>query len=186
MSTSKSKLRSKNVLIVAILTFGVRSIILVASSIAQASAQQHQQYHHRMMRWSEEGIPHINGSVSLANKTSNFINENVRLQFIAAAQNAQGRVANETVFDRHRDTVQGLSCIQVLRGKHRNSDGVPITMDSRNGKEVLCTLDGQPLGSFDQSSMHGHLGGGHDYEGLVGEDLGKGNSSEYGKNAILR
>jgi len=95
------------VLIAAILTFGVRSIILVASSIAQASAQQHQQYHHRVMRWSEEGIPHINGSVNLANKTSNFIKENVRLQFIVAAQNAQGRVTNETVFDGHLDTVQG-------------------------------------------------------------------------------
>ena len=35
-------------------------------------------------------------------------------------------------------------------------------------------------------SMHGQLGVGHDYEGLDGEDLGKGNSSEYGKNAILR
>ena len=185
MSTSKSKLRSKNVLIVAILTFGVRSIMLVASSIAQASAQQHQQYHHRMMSWSEEGIPHINGSVSLANKTSNFINENVRLQFIAAAQNAQGRVTNETVFDGHLDTVQGYIVYKFFVANTANQTGHLITMDSGNGK-VLCTLDGQPLGSFDQSSMHGHLGGGHDYEGLVGEDLGKGNSSEYGKNAILR
>jgi hypothetical protein len=34
--------------------------------------------------------------------------------------------------------------------------------------------------------MHGQLGSGIDYEGMVGADLGKGNGSEYYNNAILR
>ena len=187
MSTGRSKLRSKNVLIVAILAFGVRSVILVTSSIAQASAQQQQQYHQRtIMRWSDEGIPQINDSVSLANKTSNFINENVRLQFIPAVQNAQGQVTNETVFDGHLDTVQGHLVYKFFVANTAKNQTEHLTvMDPGNG-EVLCTMEGQPLGSFDQSSMHGHLGGGHDYGGWDGADLGKDYASENGNNAILR
>jgi hypothetical protein len=143
MSTSKSKLRSKSVLIVTILTFGVRSVILVASSIEQANAEQQQQYHQRMMRWSEEDIPNINGSVGLANKTSNFVNENVTLQFIGAAQNAQGRVINGTVLDGHLDTVQGYLVYKVFVANTANQTGHLTIMDPGNG-EVLCTLEGPP------------------------------------------
>ena len=80
MSTSKSKLQSKNALIVAILTIGNQEIYHVGNLIDSTSkCTTASTISPRMMSWSEEGIPHINGSGSLANKTSNFINENVRL-----------------------------------------------------------------------------------------------------------
>jgi hypothetical protein len=70
MSTGKSNLLSKKViLVVAILAVGAMSIILVASSIAQATTAQQQQHQKmRMMGWSGEAIPQINGSVSIANE----------------------------------------------------------------------------------------------------------------------
>jgi hypothetical protein len=96
-----------------------------------------------MMRWSEEDIPNINGSVGLANKTSNFVNENVTLQFIGAAQNAQGRVINGTVLDGHLDTVQGYLVYKVFVANTANQTGHLTIMDPGNG-EVLCTLEGPP------------------------------------------
>jgi hypothetical protein len=163
MST-KSKLLSKKVLIVAILVVGSISVILVASSIALATAQQHQQFHQRMMmRWSDEGIPQINGSVSVANETSNFINENVRVPFIAAAQTAQGQVTNGTVFGGHLGVVQGYLIYKFFVANTANQTGHLTVIDAGNG-DVLYSSEGQPLGSFGHSSsMYGHLGGGHGY-----------------------
>lgn len=93
----RSNLLSKKVIIVvAILAVGAVSAILVASSIAQTTTAQQQQYRQRMMMgmrgWSDEAIiPQINGSVSVANGTSNFINENVKVPFVEAAQTRKGR-----------------------------------------------------------------------------------------------
>ena len=92
-------LLSKKVIIVAIIAAGAVSAILVASSIAQATAQHLQQ----KMMWSGEGMPKINGSVNVANETSNFISENVKVSFVTAAQNAQGQVAGT-----YRDPSQPL------------------------------------------------------------------------------
>jgi maltose-binding protein MalE len=91
--TTKNFLNRKVIIVVAVLAVGALSAILVASSLAQATAQQEQQQ--RMMTmWSGQGIPQINGSVSLANEASNFINENVNASFVEAAQAAQGQVTN--------------------------------------------------------------------------------------------
>ena len=68
------------ILVVAILAFCGMSIILVASSIAQATtAQQQQHQKRRMMGRSSEAIPQINGSVSIANEKNNLINEKVNV-----------------------------------------------------------------------------------------------------------
>lgn len=168
MST-KSKLLSKKVLIVAILAVGAISVILVASSITLATAQQHQQYHQRMMMmmWSGQGMPQINGSVSVANETSNFINENVRVPFVEAAQTAQGQVTNGTAFGGHLGVVQGYLVYTFFVANTANQTGHLTVIDAGNG-DVLYSSEGQPLGSFGHSSMYGHLGGGHGYGGWDG------------------
>jgi hypothetical protein len=158
----RSNLLSKKVIIVAILAVGAVTAILVASSIAQAIAQQQQQYQKgRMMMWSGEGIPQINGSVSVANETSNFINENVKVPFVAAAQTAQGQVTNGSVLGGHLGMVQGFLVYKFFVAGIANQTGHLTVIDAGNG-QVLYTSEGQPLGSFGHSSMYGHWwGGGH-------------------------
>ena len=169
MSTRRSNLLSKKVIIVvAILAVGAVSAILVASSIAQTTtAQQQQQYRQRMMMgmmgWSGEGIiPQINGSVSVANETSNFINENVKVPFVEAAQTAQGQVTNGTVLGGHLGVVQGYLVYKFfVVANNANQAGHLTVIDAGNG-DVLYTSEGQPLGSFGHSSIFGPWsGGGH-------------------------
>jgi uncharacterized membrane protein YkoI len=157
----RSNLLSKKVIIVAILAVGAVAAILVGSSIAQAIAQQQQQHQKSMMmRWSGEGIPQINGSVSVANETSNFINENVKVPFVAAAQTAQGQVTNGSVFGGHLGVVQGYLVYKFFVANIANQTGHLTVIDAGNG-QVLYTSEGQPLGFFGHSSMYGHWGGGH-------------------------
>jgi uncharacterized membrane protein YkoI len=158
----RSNLLSKKVIIVAILAVGAVTAILVASSIAQAIAQQQQQHQKSMMmRWgSGEGIPQINGSVSVANETSNFINENVKVPFVAAAQTAQGQVTNGSALGGHLGVVQGYLVYKFFVANIANQTGHLTVIDAGNG-QVLYTSEGQPLGSFGHSSMYGHWGGGH-------------------------
>jgi hypothetical protein len=159
----RSNLLSKKVIIVvAILAVGAVSVILVASSIAAqaTTAQQQQQQHYQqkrmmMMMWSGEGIPQINGSVSVANETSNFINETVKVPFVAAAQTAQGQVTNGSVFGGHLGVVQGYLVYKFFVANIANQTGHLTVIDAGNG-EVLYTSEGQPLGSFGHSSMYGH------------------------------
>jgi hypothetical protein len=164
-TTRRSNLLSKKVIIVvAILAVGAVSIILVASSIAQTTTAQQQQQK-RMMMWSGEGIPQINGSVSVANETSNFINENVKVPFVAAAQTAQGQVTNGSALGGHLGVVQGYLVYKFFVANIANQIGHLTVIDAGNG-EVLYTSEGQPLGSFGHLSMYGHWGGGgHGYGG---------------------
>jgi uncharacterized membrane protein YkoI len=156
------------VIVVAILAVGAVAAILVASSIAQAIAQQQQQHQKgMMMMWSDQGIPQINGSVSVANETSNFINENVKVPFVEAAQTAQGQVTNGTVFGGHLGVVQGYLVYKFFVANMANQTGHLTIIDAGNG-QVLYTSEGQPLGSFGHSSMYGHWGGGHGYGGWHG------------------
>jgi uncharacterized membrane protein YkoI len=164
----RSNLLSKKVIIVAILAVGAVSAILVASSIAAqaTTAQQQQQQQQKsmmMMMWSGEGIPQINGSVSVANETSNFINETVKVPFVAAAQTAQGQVTNGSVFGGHLGVVQGYLVYKFFVANIANQTGHLTVIDAGNG-EVLYTSEGQPLGSFGHSSMYGHWGS-HGYGG---------------------
>lgn len=165
MST-KSKLLSKKLIIVAVMAVGAVSAILVASSIALATAQQHQQHHQRMMMTtgSDEGIPQINGSVSVANEVTNFINENVKVPFVAAAQAAQGQVNNGTVFGGHLGVMQRSLVYTFFVANTANQTGHLTVVDPGNG-QVLYTSEGQPLDSFGHSSMYGHFGGGHGHGG---------------------
>ena len=53
------------------------------------------------MREPDEGTSQINGSMSVAKDTSNFINKRAKVSFVAAAQTAQGEVTNGTVIGGH-------------------------------------------------------------------------------------
>jgi uncharacterized membrane protein YkoI len=161
----RSNLLSKKVIVVvAILAVGAVATILVASSITQAVAQQQQQhYHHqkgmmRMMMWSGEGIPQINGSVSVANETSNFINENVKVPFVAAAQTAQGQVTNGSMLGGHLGVVQGYLVYKFFVADTGNQTGHLVVVDAGNGN-VLYTSEGQSFGSFGHLMMFGPWGG---------------------------
>ncbi len=171
-ATRRSNLLSKKVIIVvAILAVGAVSVILVASSIAQATTaqQQQQQYHQQkmMMWWSDEAIPQINGSVSVANEVSNFINETVKVPFVAAAETAQGQLTDGRIISGHLGVVQGYLVYTFFVANTANQTGHLTVIDAGNG-EVLYISEGQPLGSFGHSSMYGHWGGGHGYGGWDG------------------
>ncbi len=156
MSTN---LLSKKVILVAILAVGAVSAILVASSIAQATAQQEQQ---KMMMWAGDGMPKINGSVSVANEASNFINENVKVSFVKAAETAQGQVTDGKVLGGHLGVVQGYLVYTFFVANTANQTGTMTVIDAGNG-QVLYTSEGQPIGSFGQP-MFGPWGA-HGYGG---------------------
>jgi uncharacterized membrane protein YkoI len=165
--TTKNFLNKKVIIVGAVLAIGALSTVLVVSSLAQATAQeQQQQYGQKMMiDWSGQGIiPPINGSVSVANETSNFINENVNVSFVAAAQTAQGQITNGTVLGGHLGVVQGYLVYKFFVADAANQTGHLTVIDAGNGN-VLYASEGHMLGSFGHSSMYGHWNGGHHYRG---------------------
>ncbi|AFU59414.1 hypothetical protein Ngar_c24920 [Candidatus Nitrososphaera gargensis Ga9.2] len=152
---STKNLLSKKVVIVAIIAAGAVAAILAASSVVQATAQQEQQ----KMIWAGEGVPEINGSVSVANETMDFIRENVGVSFVAAAETAQGHVTDGAVLGGHLGVVQGYLVYKFLVANTANQTGYLVIVDAGNG-DVLYTSEGQQLGSF--GPMSGHWGG-HGY-----------------------
>jgi hypothetical protein len=173
MSTTKNFLSKKVIIVVAAVAVGALSAVLVVSSLAQATAQQGQQQR-MMMTWSGEGMPQINGSVSLANEASNFINENVKVSFVAAAQTAQGKVTNGTVLGGHMGIVQGYLVYTFFVADAANQTGHLVVFDAGNGN-VLYTSESQSLGSFGHPMMFGAWGG-HGF----GEWHGMGNPHGFG------
>jgi uncharacterized membrane protein YkoI len=151
-----TNLLSKKVIIVAIIAVGAVSAILVAPSIVEATAQQQQQ---KMMMWQGEGLPEINGSVSVANETSNFINENVNIEFVAAAETAQGQVDDGRVLGGHLGVVQGYLVYTFFVANTGNQTGQMVIVDAGNG-EVLYTSESQSLGSGHFGHWGGHGNGG--------------------------
>ena len=178
MSTTKNFLSKKVIIVVAVLAVGALSAVLVASSLAQATAQQEQQQQQQqrmMMSWSGQGLHQINGSVSLANEASNFINENVKVSFVAAAQTAQGQVTNGTVLGGHIGIVQGYLVYTFFAADAANQMGHLVIVDAGNG-DVLYRSEGQSLGSFGNLMMFGAWGG----HGGFGEWHGLGNPHRFG------
>ena len=173
MSTTKNFLNKKVIIVVAVLAVGVLSAVLVASSLAQATAQEQQQQ--RMLMSFGEGMPQINGSVSLANEASNFINENVKVSFVAAAQTAQGQVTNGTVLGGHLGVVQGYLVYTFFVSDIGNQTGHLVIVDAGNGN-VLYTSEGQSFGSFGHPMMFGPWGG----HGGFGEWHGPGKPHWFG------
>ena len=175
MSTTKNFLNKKVIIVVAVLAVGALSAVLVASSLAQATAQEQQQQRQRMLMSFGEGMPQINGSVSLANEASNFINENVNVSFVEAAQTAQGQLTNGTVFGGHLGVVQGYLVYTFFVANTANQTGHLVVVDAGNGN-VLYTSEGQSFGSFGHPMMFGPWGG----HGGFGEWHGPGKPHWFG------
>jgi uncharacterized membrane protein YkoI len=173
MSTIKNSLTKKVIVVVAVLAVGALSAVLVASSLVQATAQEQQQ-RMMMMRFGE-GIPQINGSVSIANETSNFINENVKLSFVEAAQIAQGQVTNGTVLGGHLGVLQGYLIYTFFVADTENQIGHLVVVDTGNGN-VLYTSEGQSFGFFGHPMPFGPLGG----YGGIGQWHGQGKPHWFG------
>jgi uncharacterized membrane protein YkoI len=156
MSTTKNLLNKKAIIVAAVLAVGALSAVLVASSLAQANAQQEQQQ--RMMMNFGQGLPQINGSVSVANETRNFINENVKVSFVEAAQTAQGQLTNGTLLGGHLGVVQGYLVYTFFVADTASQTGHLVIVDAGNGN-VLHTSEGLSFGSFGHPMMFGLLGG---------------------------
>jgi uncharacterized membrane protein YkoI len=155
MSTTKNFLNKKVIIVVAVLAVGALSAVLVVSSLAQATAQEQQQ---RMMMSFGEGMPQINGSVSVVNETSNFIKENVKVSFVAAAQTAQEQVTNGTVVGGHLGVVHGYLVYTFFVADAANQTGRLVIVDAGNGG-VLHTSEGRSFSSFGPPMMFGRWGG---------------------------
>jgi uncharacterized membrane protein YkoI len=160
--TTKNFLSKKVIIAVAVLAVGTLSAVLVVPSLAQAIAQEQQedQQRRRMMIWSGEGMPQINGSVSIANETTDFINENVNVSFVEAAQTAQGQVMNGTVLGGHLKVLQGYLVYTFFVAEIDNQMGHLVIVDAGNGN-VLFTSEGQSFESIGHPMMFGHWEGGH-------------------------
>jgi hypothetical protein len=162
MSETKNFLTKKVIIVVAVLAVGALSTVLVVSSIVQATAQEQQQ--RAMMGRFGEGLPQINGSVSIANETSDFVSENVKVSFLAAAQTAQGQVTNGTVLGGHLGILQGYLVYTFFVADMDNQMGHLVVVDAGNSN-VLFTSAGQPIGSFGHPLAFG-LWGGHGHGGI--------------------
>jgi hypothetical protein len=162
MSETRNFLTKKVIIVVAVLAVGALSTVLVVSSIVQATAQEQQQ--RMLMGRFGEGLPQINGSVSIANETSNFVNENVKVSFLAAAQTAQGQVTNGTVLGGHLGILQGYLVYTFFVADMDTQTGHLVVVDAGNSN-VLFTSEGQSIGSFGHPMMLG-LWGGHGHGGI--------------------
>ena len=167
MSKTKNFLTKKVIIVVAVLAVGALSAVLIVSPLVQATAQEEQRQRMAMMMSGfGEGIPQINGSVSLANETSDFINENVKVSFLAAAQTAQGQVTNGTVLGGHLGVLQEYLVYTFFVSDTDSQIGHLVVVDSGNGN-VLFTSEGHPFGSFGHPiglgpwSGHGGIGQWH-------------------------
>ena len=150
-TTRKNFLTKKVIIVVAVLSVGALSAILVASSLSQATAQEQKRI---MMSSFGEGIPQINGSVNVGNEASSFINENVKVSFVSAAQTAQGQVTNGTVLGGHLEALQGYLVYTFFVANLDNQTGHMVVVDSGNGS-VLYTSEGQAFGAFNHPMMLG-------------------------------
>ena len=59
------------------------------------------------MMWWDAKMLGINDSLNVANGASNYINENVKMQFVIAAKTAQGNIDHERALGGHLGVVQG-------------------------------------------------------------------------------
>jgi uncharacterized membrane protein YkoI len=143
------KLLTNKVIAIAILIVGAVSAVIAVSSIAQATAQQERE---KMMMWAG-GMPEIKGSVSVANEASNFINENVRVSFVSAAETAQNQVADGKVLAGRLGVVQGYLVYTFFVANTSNQTVHLTLIDAGNGA-ALYASDDQPMGSFGHS-MYG-------------------------------
>jgi uncharacterized membrane protein YkoI len=159
-ATIRNLILSKKMMIitVVIIAIGVVAAIVIASPIVQAAAQQqrgHHYHHQGMPAWADnQWIPKINGSVNVANETSNLINQNVKVPFINAAQAAERKLANGRVLGGHLSVIQGYLVYTFIVADNTGHTGHLVIVDAGSG-QVLFTSQDQMLSSFEMAFRDG-------------------------------
>ena len=74
--------------------------------------------------------------MSVASETSSFVNENVKVTFVKAAETAQGQVADGKVFGRHLSVVQGYLVYTFFVANTANQTGNFVIIDVLGADEV--------------------------------------------------
>lgn len=163
---------SKKILIGTILGVGVLlSAIFIVSPLVSTLAQQ--QVHPQQFEINEtipsqyKTEPTINGSVSIAVNIVNFLKENTKISFIAAAETAQQQITNGTVLGGHLGVTQGYLAYTYLVANPSDKTIHQVIINAENG-QVLSTSEGTSLESFGQpwhagfgpwKGHHGFFGG---------------------------
>jgi hypothetical protein len=106
-------------------------------------------------------LSEINGSVNVGNEIRDFVNENVDVSLVTAAENAQIQVTNGTVIGGHFGVVQGYLVYTFITVNVENQTGYITLIDAGNSNE-LYTSEGQPISSFNPVFGHQELHGSMD------------------------
>jgi uncharacterized membrane protein YkoI len=163
---------SKKILIATILGAGLllSTVFIVSplvSTMAQQQTRRHQQFESNetiMNQYRTE--PTINGSVSIADNMVNFLKENTKIPFIAAAETAQQQIINWTVLGGRLGITQGYQAYTYLVAIPSDKTIHKVIIDAGNG-QVLSRSEGTSLDPFIQSR---HTGFGHwkGHNGFIG------------------
>ena len=78
--------------------------------------------------------PTINGSVSIADNMVNFLKENTKIPFIAAAETAQQQITNGTVLGGHLGITQGYLAYTYLVANPSDKTIHKVIIDAGNGQ----------------------------------------------------
>jgi hypothetical protein len=114
-------------------------------------------------------MPKINGSISVEQTATNFMNDNLKVSFPQAAEIAAKQIANGIVVGGHLGVVQGYLAYTFLVLNHQNQNHTRhlTIIDAGNGK-VLYTSQGVSGSSFGQSPVLGPFGiVGHGFTGTL-------------------
>jgi uncharacterized membrane protein YkoI len=139
---------SKKVLIPAILGVGILlSVIFIVSPLVYTIAQQSTTTANEIDMSQHKTLSRINGSINIAEGITNFLKENTKIPFIAAAETAQQQIANGTAVGGHLSVTQGYLTYTYLVVNPTDETVHRITIDAGNG-QVLSISQGQSLDSI--------------------------------------
>ena len=168
--TAYKRFASKRVLITVIIGVGILvSAILIASLLVYTTAQPQQQQQlttNEIDMTQYRTVSRINGSVSIVDNISNFLKENTKIPFIAAAETAQQQITNGTVLGGRLGVIQGYLTYMYLVVNPTDETVHKVIIDAGNGK-VLGTSEGPSLDSFGLAESGG-FGHWKDHHGFFG------------------
>jgi uncharacterized membrane protein YkoI len=179
---------SKKVLITSILGVGILlSAIFLVSPLVSTMAQQQQQLgtNETILNQYKTGST-INGSVNIADNIVNFLEENTKIPFTAAAETAQQQFINGTVLGGRLGVTEGFLAYTYLVANPSDKTMHKVIIDAGNG-QVLSASEGTSLESFGQlrHENSGHWKGHHGFFGGLWNSLPFGSSpwKSFGSNS---
>jgi uncharacterized membrane protein YkoI len=154
------KFASRKVLIAAILGVGILlSVIFFVSPLVYTVTQQSTTTTtaNEIDMNQYKTLSRINGSINIAEGITNFLKENTKISFIAAAETAQQQITNGTVLGGHFGVTQGYLTYTYLVVNPTDETVHRIIIDAGNG-QVLNTSEGQSLDSIPTNLKGGGIG----------------------------